>query len=129
VSEESSSERETPSLPAKRTAKEAPKVFEEIQVEQPPAKKPKLGVETAALEKEEEKIAIHDDEEVKEDVSESSSSYDSEEERRREQEQLKKEVVEHLRKKQEPLTMQQLSYQLKSGKKVIEQALEQLQRT
>ena len=39
------------------------------------------------------------------------------------------EIIEHLRKKQEPLTMQQLSYQLKTGKKFIEEALEILMRT
>lgn len=58
-----------------------------------------------------------------------SSSFDSEEERRQEQEQLQKEVVDHLRRKQEPLTMQQLAYQLKTGKKFIEEALDTLLRS
>ena len=52
---------------------------------------------------EEVKLRQEEEEEVEEI---SSPEYDSEEERQREQEWLRKEVVEHLRKKQEPLTMQ-----------------------
>jgi len=62
-------------------------------------------------------------EESKEKKEITSSEYDSEEERLREREQLQKEILDHLWKKEEPLTMQQLSYQLKTGKKFIEEAL------
>ena len=56
-------------------------------------------------------------------------SYDSELERQKESEQLKIEILEHLRKKDEPLTLQQISYQLKAAKKSTERAIAQLQVT
>ena len=86
----------------KRTSKQV----NGAHVEQPEPKRQKFVAEASLKAETKKSSSASQHSELAEESKEESSDYDSEEERRREQEQLKQEIIEHLQKRQEPLTMQ-----------------------